>query len=298
MNNILEDYSINKKKYKKIKSARLLEIDNKKYILKKKKNNHNIYDYLDSRNFSYYLRPISEDNDYELYEYLEDEEKSNEDLIRVVANLHNKTTTYKEVIPDDIKKLYEKIKKTISETRSFYFNMQDILETKMYYAPEEYLLLRNISSIYDSLKYSENNIDKWYQTKAKSSKERVVRLHNNLELNHFIKSKLISWNNTKVDYPIYDFLNFYRKEFNVVEPISLYEIYNKNYKLEKDEKYLLKSLLTIPKEITFKDNHLINTQKISNEIKYLSKTRNFILKEYEKEQSIDEDKFKEQNNSI
>ena len=202
------------------------------------------------------------------------------------------------MIPDDIKKLYEKIKKTISETRSFYFNMQDILETKMYYAPEEYLLLRNISSIYDSLKYSENNIDKWYQTKEKSSKERVVRLHNNLELNHFIKSKLISWNNTKVDYPIYDFLNFYRKEFNVVEPISLYEIYNKNYKLEKDEKYLLKSLLTIPKEITFKDNHLINTQKISNEIKYLSKTRNFILKEYEKEQSIDEDKFKEQNNSI
>ena len=298
MNNILEDYSINKKRYKKKESARLLEIDNKKYILKKKKNNHNIYDYLDSRNFSYYLRPISEDNDYELYEYLEDEEKSNEDLIRVVANLHNKTTTYKEVIPDDIKKLYEKIKKTISETRSFYFNMQDILETKMYYAPEEYLLLRNISSIYDSLKYSENNIDKWYQTKEKSSKERVVRLHNNLELNHFIKSKLISWNNTKVDYPIYDFLNFYRKEFNVVEPISLYEIYNKNYKLEKDEKYLLKSLLTIPKEITFKDNHLINTQKISNEIKYLSKTRNFILKEYEKEQSIDEDKFKEQNNSI
>ena len=47
-------------------------------------------------------------------------------------------------------------------------------------------------------------------------KERVAFIHNNLEVEHFIKNKkgyLVSWEKSKIDSPILDLITFYQKEY-------------------------------------------------------------------------------------
>ena len=55
--------------------------------------------------------------------------------------------------------------------------------------------------------YSKNELEKWYELVKNSHKKRLVVLHNNLDLSHFLrnsKSYLISWDKSKIDIPIFD----------------------------------------------------------------------------------------------
>ena len=190
--------------------------------------------------------------------------------------------------------MYEDLNQKINNLYRYYYDLQDIIEQKVYMSPEQYLLIRNISLVYSSLNFAKDKLNKWYELKLKQKKERVVLLHNKPSLDHILinnRKQLISWNDCKRDIPIYDFLYFYKKNYLMLDMTSLFELYQSKFYYTEDEYLLFLTLLTIPDKIIFSKNHYSDCQKVYEIIKYLMKTKDFVLKEDEKYQETYKDEF-------
>lgn len=266
---ILRKNDIKAKKYIKIGKAILVESDNTRYILKKNNRDKKIYEYLKSRNFNYFPKILnSRDDEYEITEYQEQiempEEQKTLDMIELVSLLHLKTTYYKEVDHDEYKKIYEDLLNNVEYLYSYYIDIINIIESRVYMSPSEYLLARNITKIFNVLSDINNEIKDWYKMVENKKKERLAVLHNNLRNDHFIKndnSYLISWDKSKIDFPIFDLYKFYlnNENYDFLEILKLYE---KNYPLLEDEKKLLFILIKMPPLLEVEGNEYIKTIKI------------------------------------
>lgn len=282
------------------KNIKVVESNSHKYVVKLKKSNTSlIYDYLASRNFYNYLPKENNSTDtQEVYRYIEEKPESIEDkaidLVYILSLLHIKTTIYEDINLDRIKEVYETNMKNINSLNTYYHNLQDYIENKVYMSPAEYLLIRNISQIYHLLTFSKNSLDSWYEEKKNNNKERTVLLHNNLSLDHFLEDNrayLISWDKAERGYVIYDFLNFYKNEYNHLQMKSLFEIYQSKYQYTKEEKMLFLALLSIPWKIDFNDTNYNNTLKTRLLVNYVIKTSKFLSKDDEKNQKTQEEKL-------
>ena len=287
---IFNDFKVNS--YKEI--GKTIIIDNR-YVLKKDINyDHSIYNYLVNKDFKY-ISNCTKYKKYDLFPYIEDEDIPTDEkasrLVSILSILHNKTTYYREVNLDNIKKIYEDLNEKIDYLNKYYLELQDVIEQKIYYSPAEYLLMNNISIIYSALDFAKNCKDEWYTKKEKQKKERVVLLHNKPILNHLVGNKLISWNNYKRDIPIYDFIYFYKHNYMDLEMSSLYEIYQSRYKYSEEEKLLFMTLIAIPDKISLTSNNYKNTEIVNKAITYVITTRDFILNEYNKSNESNKDKF-------
>lgn len=289
INEILKKYELKPRKYTKEKNVTFIETEAGKYAVKEKnRDNKYILDYLKSRNFDY-LPPFlnNQEDKYEITRYIEGYSIPNEqriiDLIDLVCLLHNKTTHYKEVTEDDYKEIYEDINNNIEHLYSYYNDLITIIESKVYMSPCEYLIARNITTIFDSLLFSKEELEEWYALIKEKKKQRLVVLHNNLEINHFIaneKKYLISWNKAKIGIPVFDIYKLYMKhglEFNFDE---IFKRYEKNYPLSKDEKKLFFILISLPKKITLEKTEYENTKEAGKMIDFIYKTKMFISPYY------------------
>ena len=267
----------------------------KKGVLFKKKkdgnrnNVNNLYEYLNSRNFAYYPKLIQNDNrdDYNIYEYIDEIDTPDEqkalDIIYLIGLLHNKTTYYKEATEDTYKEIYENIKKELDYLYNYYTDLITIVDNSIYMSPKEYLFARNISKIYSCIIFCNAELDKWLDLVKEKKKQRVVTIHNNLELNHLVRNNepyLISWEKATKSLPIYDFYNLYQKHYLDLDFIDLFDEYNERYPLLEEEKILLFILLSIPKKIEFKDNELESCKEIRRQLDYIYKTEELVKNFY------------------
>ena len=290
---LLNKYHLKPEKYDIKGKVTIISTDNGRFVIKEKNRNNDtkIYKYLESRNFSYYPSIISDnEDDYYITEYIEQlpipEEQKIFDLIDLVALLHNKTTHFKEVDEDDYKKIYEDITNNIAYLYSYYNDLISIIETKVFMSPAEYLIARNISKIFLSLDYCKNEVQNWYESIKEKRKKRLVVLHNNLDLSHFIRnnsSYLINWDKAKIDIPIFDLYKLYKKtalDFDFYEILKRYE---SSYKLLDEEKKLLFILIALPDKIELSKNEFKDCKHISKSIDKLYKTENLISQYYTKD---------------
>lgn len=291
INDVLKKYALKPHRYIKSGSAIIVDTDQGKYVLKEKKNDKKIFNYLNSRNFGYYPQFISDNNeDYDIMEYIEEvdipEEQKIMDLMDLIGLLHNKTTHYQEVNEDDYKQIYEDINNNIIYLNGYYNDIITIIDSKVYMSPAEYLLARNITKVFAALNYSKMELDSWYELVKKSNKKRLVVLHNNLELSHFLRNKesyLISWNKSKIDIPIFDIYKLYKRnglQFEFSEVLNRYE---KNYPLLPEEKKLLFILMALPDKVDFIDDEYENCKRINTMIDFVYKTEKLISPYYTKE---------------
>ena len=282
LNEILKKYDLKPNYYRKNGNVTIVDSKRGKFVLKQKKENldENIYKYLKSRNFNYYPSMINDEEDqYQISEYIEDipmpSDQKMIDMIELVALLHYKTTHYKEVDEDDYKKIYEDITNNINYLYSYYIDVISIIETKVYMSPSEYLLARNISKIFASIEFSRGELEKWYNLVKEKRKQRLVVLHNNLEINHFIRnnnSYLVSWDKAKIDIPIFDLYKLYKKHALDFDFEGIFRTYEKNYPLLEEERKLLFILITLPDKIEFNDSEYRMCKKISRQIDTIYKT--------------------------
>lgn len=252
------------------------------FALKEKKGN-NIYKYLSSRNFEYFPKIIDEDNENIMFEYLDDinydDSQKAFDLIHLVALLHSKTTYYKEIDYDEYKTIYEDISNRINYINNYYIDIINIIESKIYMSPCEYLIARNISKIFACIYYCRNEIDRWYELIKNKKRKRVVTLHNNLSLDNLIKNNnvyLISWENSKVDLPIYDFVNFYNKYALDFDFSILMDEYERIFPLLEEEKILLSVLISIPDRIDINTNEYNMVKKVRKLLDKIYKTESLL----------------------
>lgn len=233
----------------------------------KKGNLDNIYKYLLSRNFEYFPKVIDSNEDSTIYEFVDDVKYDNEqrafDLIHTIALLHSKTTYYKDVDIDEYKKIFEETMEKINYIYNYYMDVINIIESKIYMSPSEYLIARNISKIFSCIYFCKNELEQWYEIVKNEKRKRVVTLHNNLKLDNIIRNKsvyLIGWEYSKIDSPIYDFINFYNKYALYFDFRSLLNEYERIFPFKESEKKLLSVLISIPSKIP-------NTEKEYNKVK-------------------------------
>lgn len=283
-------YGLCPTKYTLLKSAKIVATDQGKYVIKPKKrlDKNNVYQYLISRSFDYFPRPINdlEQDDYEICPFIEEiktplEQKAI-DMIYLISLLHNKTTFYKEIDLDDIKNFYEETDQKLHYLEQYYLDLQNMIENNVYMSPSEYLLVRNMSKIYSVIFFCKEELEHWYHLISGKKKERFVMLHNQLELDHFIKGDnpyLISWDKAKMGVPVYDFYHFYKRHYLDLDFISLLQIYESKYPLLEEEKALLFLLLSLPEKIVLEKDEFQKCQEISNYMLYLDKTSELISKQ-------------------
>lgn len=233
----------------------------------KKGNFDNIYKYLLSRNFEYFPKVIDSNEDSTIYEFVDDVKYDNEqrafDLIHTIALLHSKTTYYKDVDIDEYKKIFEETMEKINYIYNYYMDVINIIESKIYMSPSEYLIARNISKIFSCIYFCKNELEQWYEIVKNEKRKRVVTLHNNLKLDNIIRNKsvyLIGWEYSKIDSPIYDFINFYNNYALYFDFRSLLNEYERIFPFKEEEKKLLSVLISIPSKIP-------NTEKEYNKVK-------------------------------
>lgn len=291
-NEILNKYSLKPHRYEVRGKATIIDTDNGKYVIKEKLRDHDlpVYEYLNSRNFNYYPKVLSDDgDDYEIMEYIESstmpEEQKLMDMIDLVSLLHSKTTHYKEVDVADYKKLYEDIANNIEYLYSYYNDIITVIESRVYMSPAEYLLARNISRIFSALNYSKDELEKWYEIVEQKTKQRLVVLHNNLDMSHFIKNKgsyLINWDKAKIDMPIFDLYKLYKRHGLIYDFEEILHRYEKNYPLLPEERKLFFILIALPDKIEFDQNNYAMTKTVSHLIDSVYKTERLISPYYTK----------------
>lgn len=278
------DLSLNRLTIK--NKTKILDTNRGTLVLKKKVNNINLtntFNYLESRSFDNYPKRVFENNNYDVYEYIngynEPDEQKILDLINLLTILHYKTTFYKEVDIDYFKEIYESTINKIDYIYNYYTDIISLIETSIYMSPVEYLIARNISKIYESLNYSKENINKWYELVKNKRRIRVVNIHNNLSIEHYIKGNkpyLISWEKSKIDNPIYDLYNLYLNHYLDFDFSELFLNYESKYPLLKEERILLFSLMTIPWKFDFDDTEYNLCKNARKLFDYLYKTEKLV----------------------
>ncbi len=278
----------------------ILNTMNGDFVVKEKKGDvRTLYNYLYSRNFDYFP-PLIDDSRSEVnvYKYVNDTpmptEQKATDIIDIITLLHNKTTYYKEVTIDQYKAIYENIENNIIYSKNHYNGYYNILSEKEIPSPSEYLLLRNVSKILSALDFASDELESWFDIVKDEKKERVSVVHNNLELNHYIKDDkeyLISWEQAKIDSPIVDLINFYKKDYLQLNFEEIIKRYLQKYPLLDSEKKLLFIVLSIPPLINLTGNEFNDCKNMRYKLDYLYKTESLIRPYYAVEQEEQENDF-------
>ncbi len=273
----------------------ILETTSGNFVVKKKPPNKDlpgIFNYLRTRDFNYFptIYAGSRDDNY-VYEYLEEDGIINptksEDLINVVALLHSKTSFNKEVSEETYKEIYENIKNNILYLKDYYLRYYDLFLKSIYMAPSEYEFTRNYSKIKAALAFTERELDDWYSMVKDKKSERISLIHNNLSLEHYLKSAnrdyLISWDQAKFDTPVLDLVKLYQNNFWELEFATIYNRYLAITSLTASEQKLFFILISLVPEIDFnkhKNSEFNACKDMRQKLDYIYKTEAFLKPYY------------------
>ena len=272
-------------------NATILETTSGNFVVKKKPKNKDligIFNYLKMRNFNAFpeIYADSRDDNY-VFEYVEDngviDPSKSEDLISLVALLHSKTSFNKEVSEETYKEIYENIKNNILYLQDYYLKYYDLFIKSIYMSPSEYEFVRNYSKIKSALAFSERELDDWYSLVKEKKSERLSLIHNNLSLDHYIKSDrdyLISWDHAKFDTPILDLFKLYQNNYWELEFSSIYKRYLAITSLSEQEQKLFFILISLVPEIKFTDNEFETCKNMRKKLDYVYKTESFLKPYY------------------
>lgn len=279
--------NLNVKKFTIKNSVEIIDTDNGVIVIKKEDDKiYNTYNYLISRGFDYFPKVIKRDGNYNIYEYIDSVNEPVEqkilDIVTLTTILHSKTNFYKEVDIDNYKYLYETISQNIDYLYGYYNNLIIDIEKDVYMSPSRYLIARNIDKIFVTLNYCKMELDSWYEIIKDKRKLRVVNIHNNLDLDHYLKGDkayLISWNKNKIDMPIYDLIILYKKYYLDFDFYELFNYYESRFPLLEEERKMLFIMIALPYKLELNDSEYKNSIKCRNFFDYMYKT-NELIKEY------------------
>lgn len=288
LRSFLKENNIDCKRITLKKGVKIISSSDGDYVIKKRTGDiSKIYNYLHSRAFDYFPRLVTTNDDYDIYEYVDGieqpKEQSASDIMSLLSLLHGKTTFYKEIDLDSYKYIYENLKDKTIYLYNYYMDLITLIEREVYMSPSFYLLARNISKVFICLDFCNQNLDKWYELIKGKRRVRMVSLHNNVDLEHYLKtdqSYLVSWDKSKLGMPIYDLEMFYRKNYLDLDFQTLFGQYEGRFPLLKEERILLFILIAMPDKIEFSMNEYDDCVKIRRFLDYIYKTEQ-LIREYE-----------------
>ena len=270
--------------------ATILETTSGDFIVKpKNKNISELYNYLVSRGFDNFPKLIDASREeVNVFEYINTikmpREQMADDIVDLIASLHNKTSYFKEVSEDTYKAIYEDIISNINYLKNYYDTLFEIGFNEIYQSPSTYLFMRNFYKINAALDFCSKELDEWYSLIKGETKTRVAIVHNNLALEHYLRGEkevLISWDDFLIDTPIIDLVKLYKKEYLNINFSEVLERYLVKFPLLEYEKKLLFILIALPPQIKSEENEFMKCKEISRVIDYVFKTEDLIRPYYD-----------------
>ncbi len=255
------------------------------YVIKEKGQDiKKLYAYLKSRHIDSFPELVDDTrSDINLFTYVEEtpmpKEEKLYDMAKVIANLHSKTYYYKEVSEDTYKSIYDNIKNNLIYLDNSYESYYTKFLEEVYPSPSHYLFLRHFNTLKKTLNTLNKDLDDYYDLVKTKKEQRVSLIHNNLSLEHYLKSDkdyLISWDKSCFDTPILDLYNLYKKEFMTHNFIAFFKKYYEVFPLNKEEEHLLYLLIRIPNELKFNGTAYEDTEEVRNTLDYVYKTKEII----------------------
>lgn len=247
-----------------------------------------VYRYLSSRNFDHYPDLLDDSRDgVHVFSYIEEaklpKEQKAQDLMNILASLHLKTTYYKTVSQDTYQEIYESIESNVLYLKQYYEALFDYYIEEVYPSPSHYFFLRNFSKILASLGFVQKELDEWFAFVKEEGKQRVCMIHNHLELDHYLageKGYLISWEKSKIDSPVLDFVQFFQKEYFDLDFQTLFQKYQEKFPWNEGEKKLFFILISLPQKITFSEDEFLNCHRLRECLDYLYKAEELVRPYY------------------
>lgn len=259
-------------------NVRIIDSGDEQFVIKRRDSDLNdLYKYLHSRSFDYFPELVYQTENYDVYRYIEDvdisKEERAEDIIKLVTLLHSKTTFYKEIDDNTYKELYEEIIEQLDYLVGYYNDIAEIIEREEYMTPSHYYFIRNISKVFAALSYCRYHVDQWYKIIEDKKRIRVVNIHNNLTLDHYLidgnRPYLISWRHSKRDIPIYDLIKLYKRYYRDLDFCELLRKYEMSYPMLPEEKELFFVLISIPEKLDFSNSEYPMCLKVKDFYDYL-----------------------------
>ena len=269
--------------------VKILNCDKEDIVIKPKDDKLiETHKYLSSRGFNNSVEIKDKNRDkYFIYPFIYENnipyEQKGIDMAKTVALMHAKTTYFKDIDDSTIDSIYYDIDNSISYSKEYYSKLFDDIFMKRYYLPSEMLFMDIYSKINNACLFCKNELEEWYSLSSDKKSKRVVLLHNNLKLDHFLKGEedyLISFEKAKFDTPVLDLVKFYKNEYHNLDFNELFKEYIYHFDLTVDEYKLFFILISIPDVISFSLDEKDNLNKINNLKEYLNKTENLIRPYY------------------
>ena len=296
-------YHISPQKIEKKGSYIILHEKNQSYLLKEKKSSKTeLFSYFEKISYPYYISPISlEEEDYEIYPYLEEKTGTNKaaQLIEALSILHKESVKEESFSKKEKETLYQEIKKEITECLEYYENLQEYIHQFSFPRVDYYNLINNISMFYQTLSLSRSYLEEWNNLSFPKRRKALI-LHNPFLKNFHQgeKSYFLDFDSCREDDIIQDIVSFFKEEIQNIEEDSYLEKYEERMPLTKAEKKLVFCLLCIPRKLEFSSSLYENTVKIQTECDRIHKIFIFLSEEDKKDQEANEEEFKEQDKDI
>lgn len=261
--------------------AKILEVGDTKYVIKpKNKSVKDLFEYLDSRNYSSHPKIIDESDKEIKYEYVDgNKNNSLKALAKHISNLHSSTTYYKDVSTSKYKNIYNKLIDNVDYLKDFYQRKIMEIDNERYMSPSSYLLARNYSLFNSNLIFIEKEINKWYNLVKDKTKERVAVVHNNLKKDNLLvgsEEVLTGWDKFIVDTPVLDLYKLYKNEYLDSDFEEMMTSYLEEYKLNKEEICLFTFLISMPPSLKIKGSELEKVKEVKSIVDYLNRTNKLI----------------------
>ncbi len=276
-----------------IHSNRIVTTEKGKYFLKKQKHyeQKRVYKLLEERGFEYFLKPLTVlSSKEEVFSFIKEKQYHSEekaiDMMHVLSLLQNKTTFYKEISLDEIKEIYEKNKEELQYLYNYYEDLEERFFKEVYPSPTVYLFQRNISLLFESLSFSRNTLEKWYEKMIQKKRSRMVLVHHKFVLSHLLEAeipRLISLDQLQYGLPIEDLLTFFKEHCLEQDLEMLFSIHQKKYPFQEEEFLLFSSLLAKPDKLEIQNSSCFSCKELSIAFQKLNRYRLFLLHENEKQ---------------
>ncbi len=275
-------------------ALKIITTNERKYFIKKPKcfSKEKIYSSLEERGFQNFLKPITTlDTKEEVFPYIvekhyQPEEKAI-DMIHVLSLLQNKTTFYKKVCLDDIKRIYEENQARITYLIHYYQDLELLFLKEVYPSPLVYLFQKNISLLFSSLFFAQEALENWYKIISNKKNYRLVFVHHAFSLSHLLEADhplLIHLDEMSKGLPIEDMLYFIKEHCLEQDIDHLFEIYQQKYPYYEEEYYLFACLLALPPKIEIHQHDYESCVSLTIIFSKMNQIRLFLLKQNEKYQ--------------
>ena len=190
---------------------------------------------------------------------------------QIIAYLHKKSFFIQSEDVSFFERQKEDLLSLIQIRKDEFERMMKEFEFKKYKAPSGWMLVLNYYRIIEFLNQSRYYLSRYFESVKEKKEIRLSLIYHHFGLNHIFidQQKLISIDQMKINYCIYDLVELFQNQKDLYECVALFDGYLEEIDLYQEEKLLLLCLLSIVPHVSLNEDENNNIQEMAKLICYM-----------------------------